>query len=95
MPVNKVQTSYWQCGVEDRNTYTQAQCRQNLPSEDEESPLGRIRYDPEANVQFWGSSYDGGALQWHKVGLFSLAGANSLVTVAAASIATLALSITF
>ena len=27
MPINRRETSWWICGAEDRNTYTQAQCR--------------------------------------------------------------------
>ena len=28
MPDNRSSTSWWECGVEDKRTYTQAQCRQ-------------------------------------------------------------------
>ena len=62
MPYNRTPTSWWVCGAEDRNTYTQAQCRQQLVTEDDEEVVGRWRYDPEQNVEFWGLSYDNDGL---------------------------------
>ena len=48
MPVNISKNSWWTCGVEDRNTYTQAQCRQQLIVDGEESSteVERFRYNP-------------------------------------------------
>ena len=36
MPYNRTPTSWWICGAEDRISYTQAQCRQQLVQESEE-----------------------------------------------------------
>ena len=95
LPINKEMTSWWVCGVEDRNTYTQAQCRQNLVTEDEEPITGRIRYDPELNVEFWGYTFDSTTSKWEQGGVFSLAGAHEMVTFAATTLILVSLSITF
>ena len=97
MPVNRELTSWWECAAEDRNTYTQAQCRTLLAPEDEESTLGRIRYDPEQNLNFYGVAFSDGDFKWHEAGKFSLAGAVDAIVSATAwtALAITTLSIAF
>ena len=65
--------------------------------EEEEPTTGRIRYDPELNVEFWGFSHieENDSNGWARGGVFALAGANELVTVAAGALALISLAIVF
>ena len=94
MPVNRIPNSRWICGAEDQVTYTQAYCKQQMILEDEEEETGKVRYDPETNLEFWGLAYDSEGLIWQNAGIFSLASAYSGLVPAAAALAfTVSLSI--
>ena len=57
MPSNREITSWWTCGAEDYNTYTQAYCRQQQVPEAEERDYQRVRYDNEMNLEMWGLTF--------------------------------------
>ena len=62
-----------------------------MPSEDEETSLGRVRYDPEVNLEFWAATFTESTFEWVNVGTFSLAGASDLIAKTATTAAALAL----
>ena len=66
-----------------------------MVTEKEEPITGRMRYDPEANIEFWGITYDSETSAWVEAGVFSLAGAHEIITVTGSAIALLSLSIMF
>ena len=82
-PTHRHENSWWECGCEDKKTYTQASCRELMVFEGEAKLYDRVRYDPETNLIFWGLSITNGEAMWVRGGERSLAGGSSLVTAAA------------
>ena len=79
MPSDREITSWWECGAEDYNTYTQLQCRSQQVPESEERDFLRVSYDAQMNLEFWGLSFTTSELEWVYGGEYVLKGAyNSL-----------------
>ena len=97
LPLNREPTGWWRCGVEDRLSYTQAFCTSQLPLEDEEGKMNRIRYDPETNLMFWGLSIQKNVFRWEPAGVFGMAGAQDGLNAAGLGLVAgiLAMSIAF
>ena len=88
MPDIRTPTSWWVCGVEDKNTYTQAQCRQQM-IEDGQEDDDRIRYSDEVNLEFWGLAFteSPASLKWVDGGLLALKQAMTSLSGAALGLA--------
>ena len=78
MPVERFVNSWWECGCENMNTYTQAFCRQNLVGVDEQEQLQRIRYAVDTNVLIWTVRQSEEDVKWDFQGRFQVLGALSL-----------------
>ena len=67
LPIHRVMNSWWECGCEYRNTYTQAFCRSAQIGEDEQARLNRVRYSKDTNVNLWSVRQTESNLEWTNI----------------------------
>ena len=91
MPVERKVNSWWECGCENMNTYTQAFCKQNLVGVDEQENLQRIRYKVDTNMLIWTVRQTEEDVKWDFAGRFQVLGALSISLSAAAAALSFAL----
>lgn len=88
LPLGRLPNSWWECGCEDMNTYTQAFCREPLIGIDEQDSLNRIRYASATNVVLWTVYSTEGSLIWNQVQEMQVLGAmTSQLMLAATALA--------
>lgn len=100
LPIDKERTSWWECGCENMQTYTQAFCREPLVGFNEQVDTQRLRYYKNSRGTLWTVRQTQDDLTWtnvfqsqnNKEGFVNLQGAFS--PLATLSVATLAAAVT-